>query len=119
MTSPFTFMAATLGRLGHAGPAFPCAPRREPARISRTERIRELLRQRGPLSSAAIATELDLSTQGLVGALLKADLHAGRAFHQGGLYHWDHAFDEQLQREIAEAIHLLKKNGYSVERTRE
>jgi hypothetical protein len=118
MNSPFTFMAAVLNGCGRiAQPPFPCAPRRAPAEASRTERIRVLLRERGSMSALGIALEVDLERPSLVGALLKADLYAGRIFHRDGEYHWDYIYDEQLACEIQTAIRLLRKNGYSVERT--
>lgn len=114
LTSPFPHMARALTSLPRT--PWPSMPAPAEPGTSRTECIRQLLRARMSMSAAAIALELDLPTASLVGALLKADMHAGRVFHRGGEYHWDYTFDEQLAREIAEAVHLLKKNGYSVER---
>jgi len=87
-----------------------------PQVASRTEQIRNLLRDQGPLSATVVARELDLASSALVGALLKADMHAGRAFHRDGRYHWNHGHDEVLAREISAAVKLLTKNGYRVER---
>lgn len=116
MRSPFASMAVALSVPPRTPwPGTPASAPRDPG-ASRTESIRQLLRERGSMSALAVALELELPSPSLVGALLKADLHAGRAFHRGGEYHWDHTYDEQLAREIAEAIHLLKKHGYSVER---
>lgn len=84
--------------------------------VSRTESIRALLRDSGPLTSRQIAVTLGLDRESLVGALLKADLHAGRAYFRAGRYHWDHDRNDDLQREIAGAICLLRKHGYRVER---
>jgi hypothetical protein len=111
-------MAVVLDGLGRvARPSFPCAPRRAPAAASRTERIRDLLREFGSMTALRIALELHLERPALVGALLKADLYAGRAFYRDGRYHWNFDHDEQQARDIAAAIRLLRKNGYSVERT--
>ncbi len=118
MNSPFTSMAAVLDGLGNSAQApFPCAPRRAQPGASRTERIRDLLRERSSMSALRIAVELDLERPALVGALLKADIHAGRVFHRNGEYHWDYTFDEQLAREISAATRLLEKNGFSITRT--
>lgn len=118
LTSSFSWMAASLDRLPRAPWPMGRETAAPEARGSRTEQIRQLLRERGALTAVAIAVELDLTSASLVGALLKADLHAGRAFHQDGHYHWNQAFDEQQARAIAEAINLLKKHGYSVERAK-
>lgn len=115
MTSHFTAIVNALQER-RARPRLTPDQKAAPKDVSRTESIRALLRESGPLTSRQIALILNLDRESLVGALLKADLHSGRAYFQDGRYHWDGKYDEQLQREIADAAHLLRKHGYSVTR---
>lgn len=116
MTSSFTHMAQALTR-----PVWPfrsTAAAAEPAATSRTESIRQLLRQGGPMRAQRIATELDLPQTALVGALLKADLARGRVRLCNGIYEWNHDHDDALARELSAAARLLRRHGYRVQEPR-
>lgn len=82
--------------------------------LNRTESIRQLLREQGPMRSSQIATAVDLDKISLVGALLKADIRRGRVTRVDEKYAWNHDHDEQLAAEIAAAVILLRRHGYAV-----
>lgn len=112
MTTPFHHMAATLA----SATAFPHprAPGAQARGATRLGRIRDLLRDHGPLPAANIAVQTDLQHTSLVGALLKNDLHQGRVTLRAGRYHWNHSFDEAQAQRIKAAAQLLRRHGYTV-----
>lgn len=81
---------------------------------SAAARLRNALRDNGPLSAGALRELLGLASVSLVGALLKHDLHTGRVKFSGGAYRIDLEFDERAHGDIRDAIAYLKRNGYEV-----
>lgn len=55
--------------------------------------MRQALRDNGRQTSHELAAVAGLTSSGLVGALLKNDLHAGRVLHAEGYYSWN--FDHE------------------------
>lgn len=93
-------------------------PAREP-RIkgeSKAQTLRHLLQTHGRLTARQLATMADLEASALVGALLKNDVGLGRVKFDGVAYCWHDQFDEKLRASIAEAITLLRRHGYKVEK---
>ena len=82
--------------------------------MSKTGRMRETLRERGPCSASDLAEAAGLASTGLVGALLKHDMKIGRVRFSGGLYSLSEGFDEDGQAEIEWAVSLLRRKGYEV-----
>ena len=119
MTS-FAQMANVLAR-----PAFPAAPaaraqRAHSAGTTRTESIRELLRDATrQLTAAEIAFDLDLPSSCTVWLLMKYDMQKGRVLLADGMYRWNHAYDRQEAEELRDAVKLLKRAGYSVKAPKE
>ena len=113
--SPFTYMASALTRA-----AFPAAPpvrQLRQAGTTRTESIRQLLRETTrPLTAAEIAFDLDLPSSCTVWLLMKYDMQKGRVLLSDGSYRWNHEYDHQEAEELREAVKLLKKHGYRVEK---
>lgn len=110
----FTQMANVLAKL----PTFPAAPairqQRTPG-ATRTDSIRDLLREASrPLTAAEIAFDLDLPSSCTVWLLMKYDMQKGRVLLSDGLYRWNHDYDRQEAEELREAIKLLKRHGYRV-----
>lgn len=113
MTRVFSIMASALAR--PQWPTVSPVPRQNSKKaLNRTESIRQLLREQGPMRSFQIATAVDLGSPSLVSALLKADLKAGRVTRVDERYAWNHDHDEQLDAEIAAAVRLLRRHGYAV-----
>lgn len=116
--SPIAQMASVLAR-----PAFPAYRRHthEEARpLSRSERIRELLRERGPLDSHDICENVDFDLEPkTVSALLKADLLTGRVLRRDGRYEWNAEYSAKLGRQLSEAVKLLRRHGYLVQKQRQ
>jgi hypothetical protein len=102
-----------------------CQPRRVRAASAvhrekphtKTEALRAYLREVGRATAADLAMEADLANTGLVWALLKGDIAKGAVERRANQYIWNFDFDEEKQRDISEAIHLLKSAGYSVTKT--
>jgi len=80
MTDALARMAGTLVRV----PPY-MRPKAEVADrpTSKTERMRQYLREHGPTTSAVLAMECDVPTCALVGALLKGDLARGSVWRDG------------------------------------
>lgn len=112
--SSFTQMATVLAKQ----PAFPAAPRARTKQAqgeTRTEGIRNLLREATrPLTAAEIAYDLDLPTSCTVWLLMKYDMQKGRVLLADGHYRWNHEYDRQEAEELRAAVKLLKKAGYQV-----
>jgi hypothetical protein len=117
-TSPFVHMACAL-TLHH--------PRQWPAEsaaiehgISRTERIRRLLKSTGAaMTDAEIAWDMadHFPNFGahLVWLLLKYDIAKGRVRQiRPGLYRWNDEYDSAKAAAIRDAVKLLVSAGYSV-----
>jgi len=90
--------------------------------ISRTERIRQLLRQeaRG-MTSGEIAFDLGKHFPNFcpsrVWMLLKHDISKGRVRLADGLYYYNAGFDTDIATEIRAAEALLKRHGYVFTKT--
>jgi hypothetical protein len=56
---------------------------------SKTGRMRRELKDNGPATAKHLAEVTGLASSGLVGALLKYDLHAGRIYKMRGRYCWN------------------------------
>jgi hypothetical protein len=111
--NPFAQMANTLAKQS----SFPTAPpiRQNRAGTTRTESIRELLREATrPLSAAEIAFDLDLPSSCTVWLLMKYDMQKGRVLLADGLYRWCHEYDTLEAEELRDAVKLLKRHGYEV-----
>jgi hypothetical protein len=70
----------------------PPAPPEE--KDSRAGRMRAALREQGSLGARALAAAVGLRNSGLVGALLKHDIQAGRVQFHDGVYSWNPTVDE-------------------------
>ncbi|MBW8469839.1 MAG: hypothetical protein K0M67_16360 [Thiobacillus sp.] len=88
----------------------------EPRQMGKTERMRAYLREVGSANAATLADEADVPQTALVSALLKADLIKGSVFRRGHTYHWNPLFDAQHHQRIADAVRLLRANGYQVKK---
>ena len=84
--------------------------------MSKTERMRQYLREHGSARGITLAMEADLASVSLVSALLDGDIKKGRVTFNDGHYFWDPAFDEALHQEIEAAKALLVRHGYEVRR---
>jgi hypothetical protein len=89
----------------------------EPAGLSRTERIRRLLRSaRRPVTAEEIAFDMAEHFPNfgshLVWLLLKYDMAKGRVLLDGGLYRWNAEFDTAEAQAIRAAEKLLRQHGY-------
>lgn len=114
MADPFQHMASVLVP-AQAAPAGPPMP----AKGTRTQRIRDLLRQGVPMTSRDIAERLHLPSPGgaaLVAALLKNDLAKARVVRRGEFYAWCATPEADLQAQLAAAAALLRQHGYIVQR---
>lgn len=90
--------------------------------ISRTERIRQLLRQEGRgMTSGEIAFDLGEHFPNfgahLVWLLLKHDISKGRVRLADGLYYYNAEFDTDQATAIRAAEALLKRHGYVFTKT--
>lgn len=74
--------------------------------ITKTERMRQYLREHGPATSATLAMEADVPTCALVGALLKGDLARGSVAREGGRYAWNPEWDDQVAAELRDALRV-------------
>lgn len=110
MTTPMSFIAASLIRTSHAyqGPALITRP------TTLTDRIRQLVQQSGPMTASEICEQLSLPRPALVGALLKTDLHRGRVVFADGSYVWNISYDAELQGDLDDAKRLLERHGFVV-----
>lgn len=84
---------------------------------SKAARMRCALRDNGPLTAAQLCNLAGLLNSGFVSALFKGDLASGRVRFVQGCYELNDEYDEALADEIAQAIRLLKRYGYSVTRS--
>ena len=114
--NPFAQMATVLAA-AHA-PAF---SQSEPISkgLSRTERIRRLLRAATrPVTAAEIAFDMEDEFpnfgSGLVWLLLKYDIQKGRVILARGKYSWNQEYDTAEAAAIRDAVKLLKLHGYKV-----
>jgi sugar/nucleoside kinase (ribokinase family) len=115
--SPFDHITTTLtGRAPWPFKAFKALTQDDKKPESKTERIRRYLREKGAATAETLADEADVPSTGLVGALLKADLHRGSVFRRGHKYHWNPQFDIETHKRLAEAASLLRANGYQVKK---
>lgn len=60
-----------------------------PDNDSKTGRMRRELKENGPATAKWLAEVTGLANSGLVGALLKYDIHAGRIYKMRGRYCWN------------------------------
>lgn len=82
---------------------------------TKTDQMRQYLRQRGRATAADLAIEADLcGSTGNVYALLKNDIAKGAIELRGQHYIWVDSFDAEKQRRIQEAIRILRRAGYTV-----
>ena len=111
--STFTQMAAVLSVTN-----WPAIPKTDPGTpgISKTERMRQYLREHGWANSSTLAMEADAPQTALVGALLKGDLSKGRVIRDGNGYRWNRAFDDRTADRIKRAVALLRRHGYEVKK---
>lgn len=87
--------------------------------LSRTERIRRLLRAaHRPVSAAEIAFDMEDHFpnfgSGLVWLLMKYDISKGRVIFARNLYSWNHDYETAQATAIREAEKLLRSHGYKV-----
>lgn len=110
--NPFEQITRTL--TGRSPWPFAIPERRAAKSESKTERMRNYLRQHGSASASTLADEADVPQTALVGALLKGDLARGSVVHRGNKYHWNHQFDRDHHQRLQEAARLLRANGFTV-----
>lgn len=117
-TSPFVHMACALTL--HHPRSWPAESAAIEPGISRTERIRRLLKSTGSaMTDAEIAWDMadHFPNFGahLVWLLLKYDIAKGRVRQiRPGLYRWNDAYDTAHAAAIREAVKLLKAAGYEI-----
>jgi hypothetical protein len=83
---------------------------------SKAQTLRDLIRKNGRLNARQLAKMAELEATALVGALLKNDVAIGRIKFDGVAYCWHEGFDETLQRALTDAVALLRRHGYRVEK---
>ena len=117
-TSPFVHMACALTL--HHPRSWPAESAAIEPGISRTERIRRLLKSTGAeMTEAEIAWDMadhfpNFGTH-LVWLLLKYDIAKGRVKQiQAGVYRWNAEYETAEAQALREATALLKKHGYRV-----
>jgi hypothetical protein len=109
----FEHFQSQLGRVR----AWSITPDEKAKPISKTQRMREYLRENGWANSHTLADEADVPEVGLVGALLKGDIAKGRVLRTGNGYAWNIEYERtQQQEELRRAIALLKRHGYQVKK---
>lgn len=86
---------------------------------TRTQQLRDLILEHVRLTAAQLAVMAGLESSALVGGLLKHDLHLGRIKFDGVGYLWNADYNERLGESIADAIALLRRHGYRVEKNNE
>lgn len=119
--SPFIYMACSLTLQ-------PVTTRRAdaeqvPTGLSRTERIRRLLKAAArPMTAEEITWDMDAEFPNfgvhLVWLLLKYDISKGRVTLDNGRYAWSHEYDSAEAEAIRAALKLLKGQGYIVKAPR-
>ncbi len=111
--SPFAYMASTLANQAVLQLA---QAQQRPAGLSRTDAMRELLRQ-GPQRADALGRAGGVASV-LVMPLLKNDLASGRVRRTKvdgrNVYELAADFDPDLQHRLREAERLLRRHGYDV-----
>lgn len=116
-TSPFVYIACSLTLQ-------PVNVKREdaepmPAGLTRTERIRRLLKTyTRPVTAAEIAWDMadhfpDFGTH-LVWLLVKYEIEKGRVLYADGKYTWNHEYETAEAQAIRDAVKLLKRHGFTV-----
>jgi len=85
---------------------------------TRTDKIRCLLLERGPLTTTEIvrAAPDAAPTTAWVKALLEPDIKRGYVYKHEGKWHLAADYDPRLPRKIQNAITLLRQHGYTVRR---
>jgi hypothetical protein len=114
--STFTHMAAVLTTTTSPAWSMAALP---PKGLSRTERIRRLLKAASrPVNAEEIAWDMDVEFPDfgvhLVWLLLKYDIQKGRVILDAGRYSWNHAYDTAEAQAIRAAVKLLRAHGYTV-----
>jgi hypothetical protein len=112
MSDPFSQITSAL--TSPRGPWLPTPQPEEPKPPSKTDKMRQYLREHGPANCHTLAMESEVVSTSLVGSLLAGDIEKGRVFFKQGKYHWNPDFDERLQADIRSAIALLQRHGYKV-----
>ena len=112
--NPFSQITNTLTGRSAWSMAKPVEAKEKP--ISKTERMRDYLRNEGPANCHTLAMEAEVLSTSLVGSLLAGDIEKGRVFFRQGKYHWNPEYDEALHQKLQEAIALLKRHGYQVKK---
>lgn len=115
-SNPFAYLVTSLKRPARTRRVHGLAePTERPP--SKTEAMRQYLRQHGSATASTLALEAGLEgSTGNVMALLKADVAKGLIERRGTHYHWVVEFDEQEHRRISEAIRTLRRAGYTVQK---
>ena len=118
MSSPFELMTAVLTQVGRVDRASVPVPR-DPA-LSHAAAMRQAL-QAGPMKAADLAAVAGVKPV-LVQSLLKWDLQIGRVIKSGTRTDTTYALNDEHcaedQRREHEAIALLRRRGYSVQKIR-
>jgi hypothetical protein len=118
MSSPFEAMTAVLTQVGRVDRASVPVPR-DPA-LSHAAAMRQAL-QAGPMNAADLAAVAGVKPV-LVQSLLKWDLQIGRVIKSGTRTDTTYALNDghcaEDQRREHEAIALLRRRGYSVQKIR-
>jgi hypothetical protein len=116
MSSPFEAMTAVLTQVGRVHRASAPVPR-DPAR-SHAAAMRQAL-QAGPMNAAELAAVAGVKPA-LVQSLLKWDMKVGRVIKSGTRTDTTYALNDEHcaddQRREHEAIALLRRRGYSVQK---
>lgn len=108
------FQTMTTALTGRSPWSFAVPERATAKPETKTERMRNYLRQHGSASAATLADEADVPQTALVAALLKGDMARGSVFYRGKQYHWNHQFDAELHEQLSKAAALLRAHGYTV-----
>jgi len=115
--SPFVYMACSLTL--HSLAATPADAEAIPDGLTRTERLRRLLKTyRRPVTAAEIAWDMDDHFPDfgahLVWLLLKYEISKGRVLFADGKYTWNREYETAEAQAIRAAVKLLKHHGYKV-----
>ena len=89
-----------------------------PAPAGKTQRMLDYIRENRSANAIELAIEADLDNTGLVGALLKNAIKKGQVDRIAGRYHWNAAYDAELQADLLQAAQVLRRHGWKVQAPR-
>lgn len=113
--NPFTQIADTLSARAQQRPAFPRAAKAPDAKKpSKTQAMRDYLRDHGPANAFTLADEVGLERSDLVSALLAKDLISGSIERVGDLYRINTEYDAMVRAGQEDMARTLRRAGWTV-----